>query len=705
MTNTMQLSSSDIAQMAGVGLSTVSNWRSRHDDFPEPVSGSGASPRFDVTEVRAWLKAHGKRIQNLSADSVLWNVMDRWRGSAEIEDVARFVSAMLVWRAVSDPASPRFIAALSEEAQWSNLIQQVGAQGGVLSVLQMGMREYESKSEDNYRPVFEAFLDRTDQFSRPRGESFLENLIQALNSFKSEELGSIYVAFQDRLTQSMHRGYDDHFTSPVLRDLMVAVSKDVPGPVHDPAVGSARLLLAVGSHGENRTQLTGQDSNRDAYIQAIQRALITGHDNVILQHGDIFQTDYFEANSAQVVVLDPPHGHRYPDMDRLALDHRLPYGTPSRINVDLAWVQLALWYLAPQGRAFVLQPESSAFRGRAEAKIRANMLKSGAIEAVVSLPSDVAGAGPMSLPLDLWVLASPGQSADPERILLIDHSEHKKIDADLIAGLLRNWRTQAIEPDDPHAGAFAINDILEKDSILTPKRWIAYEEDTVTVDSVTADIKALQDAVHALDAAGKTDPVALAPAHHIPKLISVAELAKVGSLEVLRARSRAAARGIVQTPNGIQVVHPRWVSREEHEPQKIDPESIQGDPLLTQPGDVVLQNMGDLTARVDHAGGQVLFGSSLQVLRLQDDRLMPEYLAEMLMSAANRRQAMGTRISRVRLEDLQVALVSQADQQRLVTQFKRIRHLQETAQEILKASSNARDALVDGVTSGTIQLK
>src|SRR5699024_4492554 len=268
MKNTIQLSSSDIAQMADVGLSTVSNWRSRHDDFPEPISGSGASPRFDAAEVRVWLKTHGKKIRDLSAESVLWNLMDRWRGQAPLEDVAQFVSALLVWRTVSDPASPGFMKSLSEAAQWPTLVQEVKS-GQALYALQQSVHEYEEKSEDKYRPVFEDLHSLADQLAQPQNWRALEEFIHTINSFNPEDLGSIYLAFQDLRTQSLGRGYLEHSTSSTLIDVMVAVSEDIPGPVHAPAAGVGRLLFAVGTHGSERKRLTGQEIDRDTYTKAL----------------------------------------------------------------------------------------------------------------------------------------------------------------------------------------------------------------------------------------------------------------------------------------------------------------------------------------------------------------------------------------------------------------------------------------------------
>src|SRR5699024_10719079 len=234
-----------------------------------------------------------------------------------------------------------------------------------------------------------------------------------------------------------------------------------------------------------------------------------------------------------------------------ALDHRLPYGTPPKSSLDTAWLQLAIWYLGSAGRAFVLQPGGTAFRGGAEAQIRSNMLKSGAIEAVISLPARISGRA--TIPLDLWVLSRPGESADPEKVLLIDHSEHVQIDVELIAEILRNWRTQGVEPEEAHAGVFAVSDILEKDSVLTPKRWIAYEADTVTLDLVTSDFEALDSAVHALDAAQNIESVELTTAHHAPKLISVADLVKADSVKVLRSKMRVRLGDIDEAKDGTPV--------------------------------------------------------------------------------------------------------------------------------------------------------
>src|SRR5699024_694534 len=228
---------------------------------------------------------------------------------------------------------------------------------------------------------------------------------------------------------------------------------------------------------------------------------------------------------------DPPYGlsgaHIY---QHLALDHRLPYGTPPKSSLDTAWLQLAIWYLGSAGRAFVLQPGGTAFRGGAEAQIRSNMLKSGAIEAVISLPAGISGRA--NIPLDLWVLCRPGESADPEKVLLIDHSAREQIDVELIAGNLRDSRTQGGEPAEAHAGVPAVSDILKKDRVLTPKRCIPYEHDTDTRDLATAELEAICNAIYALEPDHNINSVDLTTGHDVPKLIPVCNIVKDESVKV-----------------------------------------------------------------------------------------------------------------------------------------------------------------------------
>jgi SAM-dependent methyltransferase len=57
------VSAADIARLADVGRSAVSNWRRRYADFPQPAGGTPAGPLFALTAVEAWLREQGKLLE------------------------------------------------------------------------------------------------------------------------------------------------------------------------------------------------------------------------------------------------------------------------------------------------------------------------------------------------------------------------------------------------------------------------------------------------------------------------------------------------------------------------------------------------------------------------------------------------------------------------------------------------------------------
>ena len=90
------VTAAEIARLAGVGRTAVSNWRRRHRDFPHPRGGTAESPLFDLGEVEAWLAASGKR--GVPVDMRLWHRLDAVRGRFNLAEVVGLVGGFLVYR-------------------------------------------------------------------------------------------------------------------------------------------------------------------------------------------------------------------------------------------------------------------------------------------------------------------------------------------------------------------------------------------------------------------------------------------------------------------------------------------------------------------------------------------------------------------------------------------------------------------------------
>ena len=123
--------------------------------------------------------------------------------------------------------------------------------------------------------------------------------------------------------------------------------------------------------------------------------------------GDAMRNDAFAGEKADAVVCDPPFNERAWGYEELVGDPRWEYGLPPRGEPELAWVQHCLTHVKPSGLVAILMPPAAASR-KAGRRIRANLLRAGALRAVMALPG-----------CDLWLLRRPAAGERPPSDVLI----------------------------------------------------------------------------------------------------------------------------------------------------------------------------------------------------------------------------------------------------------------------------------------------
>ena len=119
-----------------------------------------------------------------------------------------------------------------------------------------------------------------------------------------------------------------------------------------------------------------------------------------------------------IVMIDAPIGMKW-SAGALFTDPRWVYGPPSGF-ADLAWVQHAIAHLPRHGggRGFVVLADDACFRRGNDARIRAELVRSGSIEAILALPTSLTPG--TSIRRSVWVVNRPEDSRDPSRILFAD---------------------------------------------------------------------------------------------------------------------------------------------------------------------------------------------------------------------------------------------------------------------------------------------
>ena len=335
-----------------------------------------------------------------------------------------------------------------------------------------------------------------------------------------------------------------------IAELMVRLT----GPaatILDPACGFGTLALASGA----KTVL-GQDSDPSTAAIAALRLKLRGLDAEI--HAvDALREDAFSGRAAEAVLCDPPFNERTWGHDELVGDPRWEYGLPPRGEPELAWVQHCLAHVEPGGPVAILMPGAAAGR-RSGKRIRGNLLRAGAVRAVVTL-----AAGP-----DLWLLRRPVAGERPPSTVLLGEAGE---DLSTVDAMWREFRGR------PESGTRII-DLLDDDVDLTPARRRTREQDPGRAFRALREKFAVPRLPELAEATGE------------PAFTTVGELVKAGIVEVRHAPARADAEhplaepgDVVASVTGVAYVHSGQPERVgpgltvyRADPARLDPEFFAG---------------------------------------------------------------------------------------------------------------------------------
>ena len=404
----LQLGISEIAEIAGVSVSAVSQWRKRHSDFPKAQGDGSAGYLFDFEEIQAWLVENGKIGEPVPNARLTWSIANALRNWWSISEVTEFVTSVLLiieserrtppstQDLVKAPTYPRDdhpITRLIEVAQ-SIEEAQPELRGLILGGLSLRV---EPPAE-----VINRLLDVLNEQARD-GVSFIE-IFEELVSRRSRT---------DRFT-------GEFFTPLSICELLGSLVSPDAKVVVDPAAGTGALLGGVDrwsppANGPRR--LIGIELNVSATREARARFFLSN------QAVDIQQTNTFEAQSideigADVVLLQGPFGMKKWASAEVIMSPRWPFGSPPSTSADFAWLQLAYRALRPGGAAYVVLPRGSLFVGGRAGAIRQSMLRAGAIEAIIALPGRLLLS--TSLPVVVWILRKPSNTEQKKRVLFVD---------------------------------------------------------------------------------------------------------------------------------------------------------------------------------------------------------------------------------------------------------------------------------------------
>lgn len=680
----VEVTSADIARIAGVQPTAVSNWRRRHDDFPQPVGGTDRSPRFDLGQVEEWLSIH-RQVPGIDPDQRLWQALDSLRASVPADTALVWIGALLLHLRhepeilATDHDDPALLLRQAQHAFVGSL-----EQAGLTDPADLtGLTGLRSGPDPAHAPLLVDAAVRAARHSEP--QTAFERLLS-------------------RVDQRSPSG--SHTVPPELADLMVRLA-GARGTVADPACGKGELLLAAARHGQ-RT-LLGQDrAPAPVWLSALRLAFADAlGQETDLRVADALRAPAFAAGAADTVLCAPPFSERNWGAEELADDPRWTHGLPPRLESDLAWVQHCLSQVRPGGSVVLLMPPGAAQRPSGR-RIRRSLLRAGVFRAVVSLPPGFASH--YAVPLQLWVLRRSEPDTAPNPVLFVDTAPHEPGQAPASSQVLAlaewAWEGYRAAPEgfaeQPGAArTLEVIDLLDEDVDLTPRTRLPLPRTSAGDLDLFAERRgrlegALRTLRTLLPEAPRTEPGGEAAG-----TVTLGELAKAGSVTIRRPVPRRSAedsgpRTSARVVTGEDVARGASTSRTE----EVDADPMRNPPV--QEGDVLIPAVADRpTARVatgDDSGAYP--GGGLYVVRTNPGAVDPWFLAGFLTSSGEFQNI--TRVSssvrghlRIDPSRMRLPVLPVEEQRRYGELFHQVSRFREALLEFQELGGELADQAVD----------
>ncbi|XRQ12176.1 N-6 DNA methylase [Actinomadura welshii] len=571
------VSAADIARLTGFGRAAVSNWRRRYDDFPQPADGTANSPLFALRDVEKWLADQGKPL-TLTPEERLWQLLRATAGDLRLGELVGELGARVF---VGEPDAGDEERGSPGDRVLEEVNRSAGARGP------------------------------TGNPPERRGAAIPGYLAAAARELREHGGAETFEYLVGRLVEAHARRVAP--TPPDTAWLMARLVQTDDRSVYDPACGIGNLLMAARERGA--AAVTGQDRERHAADIARARLRLHAGGDVRIVQGDSLTDDRFPGDRFDAALCDPPFGDRAWGYDALTDDARWVHGLPPRGEPELAWVQHVLWHLRPGGEAAVLMPPTAAGR-RSGRRIRAALLRTGSLRAVLELPSGAA-AGSTAAP-HLWLLRRPADGDPPPTHVLMLHATRDRPET-VVDETTRYLRGES----GPGSGRpVPLIDLLDDTVDLTPSRHLRGGAD-VRAGFAEAHAR-FRDRLAAVNAlAGELAPLAEAAGRSATTL---AELIGNGAVDVLNPPLR------MELGTGdIPVLTVKDIALGREASARTGPAPGL---LMLRPGDVAVAQGGRRThPRVIDAEG-VAAGPQVQVFRPDGGRYDPHFLACFLHAAA-----------------------------------------------------------------------
>ena len=342
---------------------------------------------------------------------------------------------------------------------WSNITELARTQNGELLVtLEDGFRYIENESfDDTFHGLFSEINLNSEKLGKTPTErnkklcTIIQKIAEGIADFSTDTdtLGDAYEYLIGQFAAGSGKKAGEFYTpqeiSTILSEIVTLDSQDPStgkknklDNVLDFACGSGSLLLNVRKRIKENNgtigKIYGQENNVTTYNLARMNMLLHGMKDTEFEifHGDTLKNQWDVLNEMNpskkiefdAIVANPPFSLRWHPNEILAEDFRFKsYGLAPKSAADFSFLLHGFHFLGKEGTMAIILPHGVLFRGGAEERIRAKLLKDNNIDTVIGLPANLFYS--TGIPVCILVLKKCKKEDD---VLFINASHEENFD-------------------------------------------------------------------------------------------------------------------------------------------------------------------------------------------------------------------------------------------------------------------------------------
>lgn len=284
-----------------------------------------------------------------------------------------------------------------------------------------------------YKPELKDSLPKDEYFKlytkddRSLPKSLLKTFKDIPEDATGDIFGKVYEYFLGEFALAEGQGGGTFYTPTSVVKLMVEVIEPYKGTIYDPACGSGGMFVQSSGFVDKRREELHDDDTKDLMVYGSEKdsetvklarmnLAVNGLRGQIVQANAYYENPFDSYGKFDYVMANPPFNVDDVNYDRVKDDKRFnEYGIPknktkpnakkqaavnSVPNANYLWINLFATSLKDTGRAALVMANSASDARNSEADIRQNLIKSGVIDCMLTLPKNMFYT--VTLPATLW---------------------------------------------------------------------------------------------------------------------------------------------------------------------------------------------------------------------------------------------------------------------------------------------------------------